>query len=374
MSLFREIEKSIDRVSLFDLRSYLDKAGWRNSSTSGKKWQIYKQENENFGSLELVIPTRDNFLDSRSRIRQTLKSLSELEGRELSEILSDIIGLNTDSVLIKLQISNSSTTIPIESAPRHIKAIRNLIVYSACSEISAKPHYEQPLPSYIELISNFEFCHTFNGSFGFEISSAVARPAQTNDLFDPPKQRKIVERIARGLILLEDSVRNDNPEVMIESYESSFNSRMCDAITDISLNGEVKFSLGVEWASSISPADDVKGFQDIFIGEVEVSVLRHVSEQLKRVKPQAERITGFVVNLHCSNNPIDNNSRRTVALRVAHPDYGSIEVKMDLGPNLYLLAIDAHTKGKRLCVHGQLQRKGNSWSIDAITSVEVVDV
>jgi len=58
---------------------------------------------------------------------------------------------------------------------------------------------------------------------------------------------------------------------------------------------------------------------------------------------------------------------------VNHEKHGSIEVKMDLkeNSNYYLLAIEAHTNGKYLSARGQLQRKGNVWSIEAITSLEI---
>ena len=36
----------------------------------------------------------------------------------------------------------------------------------------------------------------------------------------------------------------------------------------------------------------------------------------------------------------------------------------------HLQAIKAHTEGRELAASGQLQRKGNTWSLDAITSVQ----
>lgn len=113
------------------------------------------------------------------------------------------------------------------------------------------------------------------------------------------------------------------------------------------------------------------GFSGRVIGDAEVSVLQHVSEQLKIVKPYADEIVGSVINLHCVNNPNNNDSRRSVALKVLHRDYGPIEVKMTLGHDWYLQAIDAHTDGRQIIAQGQLQRNGNSWSIEAITSLEI---
>ena len=124
---------------------------------------------------------------------------------------------------------------PIDDASKHIKAIRNLFLYSGCSEIKKSPHFEQPLPAAQEFLGNFEFCHTFRGSFGFEVSSTIIKEQEDRDLFEPPVNRRIVERIARGLVVLDSAVRCDDPDIMISSYEKALNARMCDALAQIGL-------------------------------------------------------------------------------------------------------------------------------------------
>lgn len=373
MSYSKDMNHLLERISLYDIRSYLEQKGWRRIVAQNDRWVIFRLEADQ-ESVELVLPSQERFSDVRERIAQTVLSLSQIEGRTTGEICSAIVGTNSDSLLIRLQIPSGRGSIPVDEAPRHVKAIRNLILYSACSEVEARPHYEQPLPGSDEMISGFEFCHTFAGSFGFEISSPVAKLQQIDDLFDPPKSRLVVERLARGLTLLNQAVQTDEPEILIQAYEYALNARMCDAIADISIDGKVTFNLGIEWASSIPPADDVRSFNEQIISEPQISMLKHVSEQLKIVRPHPEHVCGSVINLHCASNPIEDHSRRIVALKVRHEKHGLIEVKMNLGPDYYLLAIEAHTKGKHLCARGQLQRKGNVWSVEAITALEITDI
>ena len=149
---------------------------------------------------------------------------------------------------------------------------------------------------------------------------------------------------------------------------------MCDAISNISIDGKITFNLGIEWATSLPPADDVRSFHEQIIRDPQISMLKYVSEQLKIVSPHSDSVCGSVINLHCASNPVDNHSRRTIALKVNHEKHGLIEIKMNLGPDYYLLAIEAHTKGKHLCASGQLQRKGNLWSIEAITILNISDI
>lgn len=245
MNRFRDQSNLLGRISLYDLRSYLERMGWRRTTTKNNKWQIFRLQVDSPNPLELVLPAADRLTDTRARIDQAVLSIGQVEERPISDVCADIIGSNTDSLLIRLQVSNDATSIPIADATKHVKAMRNLLLYSACSEIDAKPHYEQPLPNTLDLLSGFEFCHTFSGSFSFEVSNTITKPKQVDDLFDAPIRRKMVERIARGVLLLEASVKREEPNVLIEAYESALNARMCDAMADIGLDGQVAFDLGI---------------------------------------------------------------------------------------------------------------------------------
>lgn len=367
----RILDNALERVSLFDLRTYLELNGWKRAESRSDRLTIFQLTGDNSGNLEVVLPADDRYIDVRERIKQTIYSISQVEDRSIEDICSDLVSTNADSLRIRLQISTTSESIPVADATRHVKAIRNLILYSGCSEIQARPHFEQPIPSSLDLLTGFEFCHTFRGSFGFEISNAIVKQKTTPDLFDTPVRRKMIERIARGVQLLEDAVTKENPDVLIDSYESALNARMCDALADIGLEGQVSFDMEIDWASSLRPSQDVAAFGSSVIGESQVSLLKYVSEQLKIVKPKAERITGQVVNLHCIADPTEGHAKRSVAVKVEHPQYGTIEVKLSLGPESYLLAIDAHSKGKKITAAGQLQRKGSTWTLDSILSVEM---
>lgn len=370
----RATTSALERISLFDLRLYLDQNGWRRTPSKNDRWTIFQLKIANSDPLELILPSSEQYADVKERIRQVVASLSQIEDRQFEEVCADLVATNADSLLVRLQVSSDADSIPVSDASRQIRAIRNLLLYAGCSEIQARPHFEQPLASSFSLLSGFEFCHTYRGSFGFEISNTVVKPASTADLFDIPVRRRIVERIARGMQLLDKAVAQEDPDVLIQSYESGLNARMCDALADIGLEGQVAFAIGIDWAASLAPSEDVLSFQEYVFGEAQIGLLKYASEQLKVVNPKRERIDGLVVNLHCVADPKEGHAKRTVAVRVEHPEHGTIEVKLSLGAKWYLAAIDAHSKGKRISATGELQRKGNTWSLDAITSIGVPDV
>lgn len=360
----------VDRVSLFDLKTYLEKTGWRRGVSKSDRWTVYRLLRADAKPLELILPGSERYSDSRARIGEALKAISQIETREVEQIGSELVGINTDAMLIRLQVSPNAESIPVADASRQIRAIHNLLLYSGCSELQPKAHFEEALSASHELMTGFEFCHTFSGSFGFEVASTILQPQADPDLFNPPIRRRMLERIARGVGLLKEAVEKDDPNILIQAYGSALNARMCDSLSSIGIDGEVKFALEVDWATVLPAAEDVRKPTSILISEAHVSILKYVSEQLKVVPPKSDRIFGQVVNLHCAANPTQGSAKRTVEVKVNHPVHGCIVVKLSLGPDTYLLAIETHSKGKMLIASGQLQRKGNNWTLDSVTSVE----
>ena len=369
MNRFRDLSKAVSRVTLSDLAAYLLRSGWKRSASRNDRWKAFTLAEDGREPIEVLLPAESRYVDTARRIAETLRTLEQIENRPIPDVAADIVGGNSDSLLIRLAVPGRATSIPIAEASRQVRAIRNLITYSGCSELEPKAYYEQPSQAALNLLIGFDFCHTFEGSFGFEIVNVLAKPQQAQDLFEAPIQRRMVERIARGMILLEQSSVSDDPAPLIQAYETAFNARMCDALTDIALDGQVEFDLGIDWAISLLPAEDVLSFRSGVISEKKVDILLYVSEQLKIVVPRHDRIHGSVINLHCAANPVEGKAKRTIALRVEHPLHKTIEVKITLGPDSYLLAIEAHSSGKKLAATGLLQRNGSIWSLEAVSEL-----
>lgn len=359
------------RVTLTDLKIYLEQSGWRRLPSRGSRWTTYELTAEGAQGVELLLPAEEGYKDASERIQDAVIALSQIENRDQISVARDLLSVNSDSIAFRLEIALEAESIPIADAARHVRAIRNLLQFGYCSELEPRRHYEDPIPAAIGLVQNFNFCHTFRGSFGFEVTNAIAKTQKTADLFTVPTQRKVVERIARGAVLLEAAVAQDDPRILIDSYETAMNARMCDALAEIGLDGQIQFDLDFTWARAIAPAQDVSEAKTFRIAEPQVQILRFASDQLKIVEPRADRVIGQVVNLHCVTDPADGSARRTIALKVSHAEFGTIEVKLALGPEAYLVAIEAHAKGQKLVGAGQLQRKGSTWTLEAITLIDI---
>jgi hypothetical protein len=121
------------------------------------------------------------------------------------------------------------------------------------------------------------------------------------------------------------------------------------------------------------PAEDVIAAKPRRIGEIQVSMLKFAAEQLKLVEPHARVVRGQVINLHCTRNPAEGAAKRTIAIKTQDQERGWIEVRMSLGSEFYAIAIDAHSKGLPVEATGQLQRRGNTWSMEVVSRFYIVE-
>lgn len=368
----RKTEALLDDVTLADLRFHLVDRGWKQVAERNARLFVYRLVDENNGHIELLLPYSEQFVDAKSRIADAIAALSQIEGKSVNEISSEVKRVNRDSLRIRLQVNEDAVSIPLGQAPQHVQGIKNLLLYAACSEVQVARHFEVPLSAGFKFVNECQFGHTFRGSFGFEVSTKLAKEQETLDVFSRPFSRRSMERIVRGFESLRKAVDEDDPDFLVDSFEHGFNARMCEALTEIALRGEVVFDCEVEWASAAPPADDLREFRTVHIGPSEVSVLSYAADQLKAIGGMSDEIIGTVVNLHCARNPSDDASKRIVAIKTKHRQYGAIEVRMQLGANRYLKAVEAHTAGKWVMIRGILERKGNTWSMNAITHFDAL--
>lgn len=278
-------------VSLGDLREYLRLHGWISVSTKSDRWELFRRVQGRGEGIELILPISEAKTDAEARISAALSVLAQLEGRQAQDVCHEIAGSNIDSIMFRLLVSESAAeSIPLEVASRNVKAMRDLLLYGACSELEAQAHYEQPLPAARGIVQGFNFCHTFRGSFGFEVSSRVATENLTLDLFEAPSRRRIVERLTRGLQLLERAVERESPELIVSTYNEGLNARMCDSLITLAGDGFSSYEVDVRWGRVVQPSPDVAGFSPKLVTEASIDVLSVAAEALKRVEPHPETL------------------------------------------------------------------------------------
>lgn len=361
-------------VSLFELARYLDSQGWKERSASSGRLRLFSRAESPDESLEIALPKSDDLIDSGRLKVDALNVLAQLHDREIGVVAAEVAGYTRDSQQFRVLEVDESEHLPLELAQHYIKGLKNLFLYGACSEMKPKPFFDQPLPSATDNLQAFRFGHTFRGSFGFTVFSHAVQQNQTLDMLSPKSlPRRVNERVARGLKLLQQAVSTEDADVLTNSYESAFNAKMCDALVEMIGEGSARFACSFAWASAVPASEELINLPAFILGGAEAEMLEYVAGRLKEVEPEEQSFVGLVTNLHCPKNPGEERSRRVVAIKGKHPEHGTLDVYVDLGPRRYLTAIDAHKVGASIQVVGKLARKGTRWSMTDIKKLVVVD-
>jgi hypothetical protein len=360
-------------LTLSDLKDFLRRNGWKESITT-KKTVRYEGPISDFNRpLELVLPISENFEDFDQRASDIVRVLSKIYKRTEAEITDEIRRIKRDIFKIRV-IHTGNNGIPLSYAADSINAIKNLYIYSACSEEISLPYFDKPSISGQHHAELCEFDHTFHGSFGFTINSPIKAGLQF-DMFDnsveTPFERRVMERIIRGLEDVEKSVHKDNADYIVENFETGLNSRMCESLLSLLNYKSRQVEFSIDWSHTLEAAEDIRHKNKWRLGSAAYEVIEYAAEELRKVEPHDVVIIGKVVTLHSTKNPrLDSHFLGSVTVK--HIFEGKyVNVKINLNSEGYTLAVEAHLKGIPIRLEGKLFRKGNTWKIVDITSIQL---
>jgi len=247
----------IREISLDDLFSYLLLTGWKAIDSSGPKWVVYLGQQDAYGEpLEIVLPRHNAAsLEARVHVASAVNLLSALSNEEPSRVVQRVRLYEYDILQIRDIETGKYHSIPLQLAARQVQAMKRLIAYATCSEEEPRTHFTNyQIKPARQMIEPFRFGQTFPGSFGFSVESKVVRepiryiqkrldldPSRSGAVQEEdyeavylPIERRVMERIVRGLSIIQEGNGDDAVERLTEQYHSAFNANMCESIVEMS--------------------------------------------------------------------------------------------------------------------------------------------
>ena len=244
-------------------------------------------------------------------------------------------------------------------------------------ERSLKPHFNQYYLEAKNMLKHFEFNQIRNGRVTHRIESLVGekKAYQMEIPFDGPDpgeklplERRVMERIATGLTMLDSAVRTEDLPVLIEGYADGFNANMCTAILEISKHSPIPVQYSVKWSIKLPVSHGLNVAQCIQIESSHIEYLKRARDKLKERKPEFHRIEGRVIGLSSRVDPksdfADNNERSIVVLRTDRRGLGRM-LWMNLGKDEYMSAHRAHMDWKTISVDGFAIKRRAGWQLAA---------
>jgi len=365
----------IEQVNLQNLKNYLKDRGWEEEPFGRVEVLKFRspqpiQENE---YLEVLIPSKRELIDYNRVVEIAVDCISAFEERDFEDVLSQILVFGD---LLKFRIPTPKTrigSIPIKQGISLYKSVYDLLVYSTCAEFNLQKSFSRMFKDAMKSVETYRIGQSQYGSFVANIHCQLERPkVKQTDLqgnFIPtPFGREAILRVIRGIMNVEDSIREESSDPIVDNYSTGLNANMCDTlvdIVDIGIGNDLNISVDLEpmWPIPI----DIH--TDISLQPSAKEYLIEAAEILKGDTPKEKReLIGYVFQLR-KKPPEKENMVRIVILE----EEEAIPVTIKPDDDSYHLAIDAHKDYKMIRVTGILEKRGRTWYLDEPEGIEIIN-
>lgn len=354
----------------------MEGTGWTQEGT-GESYSLFVSPNDGNTQLELFVANSENVRGWQSSIRDALETLPGLHETPLAQITLAIRSLLYDLIHSKLPDEMvRDDSIDLDVAAEFIWRSKRLLAASATAEIVKSQSFKKVRKEAQAYAGSCRFGHTFRGSFGFTLESPLSEPLQQTIMggFEAPFERKVVERLARGLVAVDKAMTDNNPEILAASYADGWNANVCDEFIKLYESAkQTSITFSFVWSREIAPAVLVQSGQVFSVSKPKIELLQDAATRLRaREQEQQERITGRVIELKAENLGQMVAPEGDIVVRWASEEAGNIKVHMTLPRDHYRLAIQAHDQGQTIEACGTLERKGRLWRLTNIERFTVV--
>lgn len=370
-----------------NLLPYLTFAGWEPADVDNPRWVVLHGEPDQADRpLELVFPREKGKEERQQYVTKAIELLASLKSEPVQLLLQSVINYDRDTLYVRNTETDKEDAIALNLAVDQVRHLKKTIEFSACSEREAKPYFVNPLRGAQAVTRNFLFGHTFAGSFGFTVESPrlsapqefIQQPLFKGDDTSPapvniPLERRMVERIVRGLLYTKQAEDQRDHSVLLREYTSGFNSNMCSAIVSMSEDKKAKVEFRVAWSPKIKPGEDVALAPAIQLRRDGYEALEYAAKKLKALKPESINLVGHVRALTVSDNPLSLGTHRAVVVKGNLPGVKrAVDVIVELDREDYAKANKAHIEWQIVQISGILNRSGVTWRLTDAKDLKVI--
>jgi len=364
----------IEQVRSSNLKTYLKDRHWIEESYGREEVFKFKSPQPLYESkyIEVLIPSQEDLIDYNRMVEIAIDTISAFENRSFEDVLSQVLSFGD---LLKFQISTPKTkkgTIPINDGISLYKSISDLLVYSACAEISLQKSYLRRLGHAVDFVKKCQIGQSQYGSFVANIHCQLDRPKY----LDPEVNRKFIPfgrntilRILRGINDIKDSIQEKTPEPIINNYNEGLNANMCDTLIDLI---EIGQSNDINISTSLEPVWEIPEniITDPSITPYAKVYLTEASDKLRGENPEEKReLEGYVYQLTRKPDEEEN----TIRLLAFDEEKEALPVIIKLDAESYNLAIKAHAKSDLIRITGILKKDGRRWILDNIERLSIIN-
>jgi hypothetical protein len=350
-----------------DLQQYLTSHGWIAGQHPNHLAAIYNRQIDGT-EFELLVPLSRDLRDFSERMSEVLRTLETVEKRDQLQILSDLTSARADVVRIRRPGADDGTIL-LEDGVSLVNSASDMILAAACTTITPRLYYPGKKPTAAtDYLHKTRLGQSERGSYVLTVISPV--PPRTADELFPgmhdPFERQVTRMLSTALDATveasEAALRSGNHDPFRDSMNQGISANLIDAV--LGLMGPqhqpvgVNFSWSPEHPIAFQPGPTVSIETDF------VPVLEEASRFLKRsAQLPAVELVGVVIGLRRPEG--EETGRATL---IAFIDGKPKTVTLELGPQDYDLAIQAHQAHSTVICHGELVRMGRATVLTNMTN------
>lgn len=365
----------LQMVRYEDVIGYLRVTGWERRTSDNQRWYIFTLEfPEASQQLEIVLPSQSDVPDMQMHLTGAISAIAAIRNEPVEKAVQTIACYERDIWSVRNLETGQYHSIMLTRGINQLQNINRVIKAAGSSEERALPYFNRDFKKGKDMANHFRMGHTFPGSFGLTIESHIVGSEiiyHQISLFDSddepvgpiaPIERRVMERIARGLLFTQQATYEMDIQPLIKNYGSGFAANACAALAAI---GNSPVECYIQWSPKIKPAEDVREISSVRLDETSFILLREANKELRNIQPETKTIKGTVTHLTSKENPLDPDAQRSIIIRWKPLDSPhATQVSLSLPSEEYQEALNAHRDNRLVEVTGTLIRIGQRWRLD----------
>jgi len=376
----------IQSIGLEMLTEYITTSGQWIKGDATSNFTVYQGRISGHNDVELILPLRESS-DWPTRVKDAVDLLSTVYEMSPVEMARTIRAIDRDILLERLPADEDpqESTISLKAANQSVTMLTKLV--GSAAVVESNPDLEkQNKAAATEMIRRARFGHTFRGSFGFAVEMPVPENPKISAAPELPRERRVMQRIVRGIKLAHQAVTREDPDVLVVGATTGFNASMLSAVLAFRRAfPEMNPEYSVRWTPRWAAETDVKNASGLMLARrtssqrMGAKILTEALKELQLLEARKDTtITGYVEVL---KKKIDwsiylgdetRGVQRTVTIEGKDDRGKDLRVTTVLPANDYKVALEAHDKNMRISVKGKLVRKGMKSTIVSPHNVEIL--
>jgi len=372
-------------ISAVDIRDYAISQRWtvvKEALSDG----MYVLNSPYDDYMQLIFPKdeSDPFFQEMAQI--TLKSLAKINNFSVQKMVEEIREVNDDVICLRYYSENKNVnSISFEDAFEAISATRQMLLSAASSVVAPAlfhPRLNRTEPQ--ELIKKTRFRHTEEGSFILKISHPCEiKCVRTvyDEQYEKPFSRNAFEIMNSSAVKISHAIEADTISNLFDeeknSSEPMLSYNFCESLDRLfNDERELPFQLIFNWSkSSLQKIPQPAISRKINFPYSIKSKMEELKTYFK--PPKKDSLTGetFYGTVDTLDGIVGKDNRRSgvVTITILY-DNEIFKPKVDLSPEFYQIALDAHEKGNALIkIVGDLKRRDRSQTIENVQSFSLLE-